>query len=309
VAGPIVRAADFIPQIYEKLKLSKAELSRALLLITGGLFKKAVISDFISINFVDRVFDNPLLYGSFENLIAVYGYAIQIYCDFSGYSDMAIGLSLLLGFRLPVNFDSPYQSSSVTEFWRRWHISLSSWLRDYLYIPLGGNRKGKARTYINLLLTMLIGGLWHGASWKFVVWGGLHGTMLALEKIWKSIVPSKNSLLLRWAGVLFTFHFVCFCWIFFRASSFENALEVIHQILKGFSAGEIVRVAQAYRNVIYMLAAGLVLHFIPKNIEDKYEQLFRKTPLLFKAVYLSVFIWIVIQVANAGVQPFIYFQF
>ncbi|MDX5320333.1 MAG: MBOAT family protein, partial [Bacteroidota bacterium] len=193
VAGPIVRAADFIPQIYKRLELSKEDLGKAMILICGGLFKKVVISDYISVNFVDRVFDNPLLYSSVENILAMYGYAVQIYCDFSGYSDMAIGLSLLMGFHLPDNFNSPYQSTSITEFWRRWHISLSSWLRDYLYIPLGGNRKGKARTYINLLLTMLIGGLWHGASWKFVVWGGIHGSVLAIEKMlfsfWK---PSKN---------------------------------------------------------------------------------------------------------------------
>ncbi|MEZ5038661.1 MAG: MBOAT family O-acyltransferase [Saprospiraceae bacterium] len=182
VAGPIVRAADFIPQIRQPLQLSERDLGRALLLICGGLFKKAVISDYISINFVDRVFENPALYSGFENLMAAYGYAIQIYCDFSGYSDMAIGLALIMGLRLPENFRLPYQADTIKDFWRRWHISLSTWLRDYLYISLGGSRKGKLRTYLNLMLTMLLGGLWHGASWVFVIWGGLHGMALALDR-------------------------------------------------------------------------------------------------------------------------------
>ena len=186
VAGPIVRASDFIPQIRKKVYVSKEDLGRALFLIIGGLFKKAVISDYISINFVDRVFDNPTLYSGFENLMAVYGYALQIYCDFSGYSDMAIGIALMIGIKIPMNFDSPYQSSSITEFWRRWHISLSSWLRDYLYISLGGNRNGKIRQYVNLAITMILGGLWHGANWKFILWGAMHGIALGFEKFIKN---------------------------------------------------------------------------------------------------------------------------
>ena len=182
VAGPIVRAADFLPQIHKKPSLNNEQLSQALFLIMGGLFKKAVISDYISINFVDRVFENPALYSGFDNLLATYGYAIQIYCDFSGYSDMAIGLALLMGFHLPENFRRPYQAISLQDFWRRWHISLSTWLRDYLYISLGGNRRGKIRTYINLMITMLLGGLWHGASWVYIIWGGLHGVGLAIER-------------------------------------------------------------------------------------------------------------------------------
>lgn len=182
VAGPIVRAADFLPQLKVNTILTKVNRSRAFYLIIGGLFKKAVISDYISVNFVDRVFESPALYSGLENLLAVYGYAIQIYCDFSGYSDMAIGLGLLLGFTLPENFRKPYQADSVRDFWRRWHISLSTWLRDYLYISLGGSKKGEVRTYWNLMVTMLLGGLWHGASWVFVIWGGLHGTGLAIDR-------------------------------------------------------------------------------------------------------------------------------
>lgn len=185
VAGPIVRARDFIPQMMAKVTVTYEMFGHGLFLILTGLFKKAVISDYISINFVDRIFDAPALYSGVENLMAIYGYALQIYCDFSGYSDMAIGIALLLGFRFKMNFNSPYQSQSITEFWKRWHISLSTWLRDYLYIPLGGNRKGEWRTYTNLLATMLLGGLWHGASLRFVFWGGWHGSWLIVERLYR----------------------------------------------------------------------------------------------------------------------------
>src|SRR5688572_23847276 len=230
VAGPIVRAADFIPQIYKPTIVTREMFGRAVFLIGCGLFKKAVISDYISINFVDRVFDAPTLYTGLENLFAVYGYALQIYCDFSGYSDMAIGIALLLGFHFNINFDSPYQSESITEFWRRWHISLSTWLRDYLYISLGGNRRGRIRTYLNLMITMLLGGLWHGASWRFMIWGGLHGGALAFHKWISEKITIPDTTLWRCAGWLLTFHFVCFCWIFFRANDLEIAGQVLTQI-------------------------------------------------------------------------------
>lgn len=221
VAGPIVRASDFLPQIHRPTVVTDEMFGRGIFLIGCGLFKKAVISDYISTNFVDRVFDAPSLYSGVENLFAVYGYALQIYCDFSGYSDMAIGIALLLGFRFPMNFDSPYQSKNITEFWRRWHISLSTWLRDYLYISLGGNRKGEARTYLNQMLTMLLGGLWHGASWRFIIWGALHGMALTMHKFYRSRFPKKSKRSSTWKNfirVVITFHFVCFCWIFFRAA-------------------------------------------------------------------------------------------
>ncbi len=208
VAGPIVRAAEFIPQIRQRPQVSERDISRAWLLILGGLFKKAVISDFISINFVDRVFESPALYSGFENLMAVYGYAIQIYCDFSGYSDMAIGLALLLGFRLPENFRRPYRAESVQDFWRRWHISLSTWLRDYLYISLGGNRRGRFRTYLNLMITMLLGGLWHGASWVFIAWGGLHGIALAIDRYLREQGRLFVNPAIRAAFILLWVHFM-----------------------------------------------------------------------------------------------------
>ncbi|PHN07521.1 MBOAT family O-acyltransferase [Flavilitoribacter nigricans] len=218
VAGPIVRAADFLPQIRQPLSLSREQMGQAFLLIIGGLFKKAVISDYISVNFVDRVFDNPGLYSGLENLLASYGYAIQIYCDFSGYSDMAIGLALLMGFQLPENFRTPYQSDSIQGFWRRWHISLSSWLRDYLYISLGGNRKGSFRTYINLMITMLLGGLWHGASWVFVIWGGLHGMALAIDRFLSNKKGWWQKTIVRIGGVWLLVLFIIQAVLYWRWS-------------------------------------------------------------------------------------------
>lgn len=309
VAGPIVRASDFIPQIYNKIQLSKKDLSRAWFLICGGLIKKVLISDYLSVNFVDRVFDNPLLYTSYENWVAVYAYAMQIYCDFSGYSDMAIGIALLLGFRLPDNFNSPYQSTSITEFWRRWHISLSTWLRDYLYIPLGGSRKGPVRTYVNLMLTMLIGGLWHGANWKFVIWGGIHGAVLSIEKLLFRFFPLSENIFRKIIGWFITFHVVCFAWIFFRAYSFEQAMLIINQMGQAFPPISLWEMVYSYRIILAVLALAFVLHFIPPSRETRFILFFEKWPLVLKALYVSASIWIVIQVAQADVQPFIYFQF
>jgi len=310
VAGPIIRAKDFLPQMKNKLHLSKEEASTAIFLILIGLIKKAVISDYISTNFVDRVFDAPLLYSSFENLMAVYGYTLQIYCDFSGYSDMAIGLSLLMGFKIPPNFLTPYKSQSITEFWRRWHISLSSWLRDYLYISMGGNRKGKIRTYFNLFMTMLIGGLWHGASWKFVVWGGLHGLMLTIERFFKQYIKVPDNRLTRIVCILLTFHFVAFCWIFFRADSFETAGKVIASIGDlTFAPHDWFVVLEGYKNVFILVAIGYIMHFLPENLVNNIKAGFNAIPLFGKATLAGLIFWLIFATASSGPQPFIYFQF
>jgi D-alanyl-lipoteichoic acid acyltransferase DltB (MBOAT superfamily) len=233
VAGPSCGPPTSCRRSTSRTTSTPVEFNHALFLIVNGLVKKILISDYISVNFVDRVFESPVSYTGFENLMAVYGYAIQIYCDFSGYTDIAIGVALLLGFRLTINFDSPYVSANITEFWRRWHISLSTWLRDYLYISLGGNRKGRLRTYLNLLITMLLGGLWHGAHIKFILWGGLHGAGLALHKMWMEWTGTRgreSTGMGRLAGQVVTFHFVAFCWIFFRAGNMEIAGQVLSQI-------------------------------------------------------------------------------
>lgn len=308
VAGPIVRAADFIPQIYRPTIVTREMFGRAVFLIMCGLFKKTVISDYISINFVDRVFDTPTLYTGLENLIAVYGYAIQIYCDFSGYSDMAIGIALLLGFQFNINFDSPYQSRNITEFWRRWHISLSTWLRDYLYISLGGNRKGKRRTYINLMITMLLGGLWHGPSWRFIIWGGLHGGALAFHKL----VTEKFFLNSKWwniAGVIITFHFVCFCWIFFRASDLTIVGQMLTQIFTNLQLHVLPEFITGYKAVVFLMLLGYALHFTPHSAELKAQQLIVDMPLAGKALCFTAVVVLFLQLKSSGVQPFIYFQF
>jgi D-alanyl-lipoteichoic acid acyltransferase DltB (MBOAT superfamily) len=310
VAGPIVRASEFLPQIYKKITLSRADVNYALFLIIGGLLKKTVISDYISLNFVDRVFDAPKSYTAFENLMASYGYTIQIYCDFSGYSDMAIGIAMLMGFRLSTNFRTPYKSASVTEFWRRWHISLSTWLRDYLYISLGGNRKGKFRTYFNLFLTMLLGGLWHGASWKFVIWGVLHGLALVVERLFKGVFHFPKNLLVRGIQVFLTFHFVVLCWIFFRAKDFSTAFDVIGNISKlKFNVNEWITIVSGYRNVFIVMLIGYLWHFLPSRWIDSLKSAFDKMPLVGKALILALTFWIVYATATSGPQPFIYFQF
>jgi len=310
VAGPIVRAKDFLPQMYKKLNLTKEEMGRALFLIMIGLIKKSVISDYISLNFVDRVFGAPNSYTAIENLLAAYGYAIQIYCDFSGYSDMAIGLALLMGFKLPVNFLTPYKSKSVTEFWRRWHISLSSWLRYYLYISLGGNRKGNVRTYINLILTMLIGGLWHGAAWRFVVWGGLHGLALAIERILKQYIKIPQNIFTRIIGVILTFHFVTFAWIFFRAQDFSTAMELMKMVSQlDFKAEHWFSVIAAYKNVMIVLLTGFIMHFLPDRFVQWLQRVFTDMPIIAKALVIGLVLWLVHATASSEIQPFIYFQF
>ena len=290
-------------------------LFRSVFLVVSGLFKKAVISDYISLNFVDRVFDNPLLYSGFENLMGVYGYALQIYCDFSGYSDMAIGIALMLGFRFPKNFDSPYKSATITEFWRRWHISLSSWLKDYLYISLGGNRKGRFRTYVNLMLTMLIGGLWHGAAMRFVLWGALHGGALAVHKWTMNRFPSFRPVgaeMVWWRrllGVVLTFHVVCLGWILFRASDMETGRQMLGQIFTRFDPALIPQVVSGYGAVLGLMALGYFLHVLPQRAERWGERLSEAAPLLLKAVAIAAVIWIVMQIKSSEIQPFIYFQF
>ncbi|RGN49849.1 MULTISPECIES: MBOAT family protein [unclassified Bacteroides] len=313
VAGPIVRARDFIPQIRRPLFVSREMFGEGVFFIVSGLFKKAIISDYISVNFVERIFDNPGLYSGIENLFGVYGYAMQIYCDFSGYSDMAIGIALLLGFRFPINFNSPYKADSITDFWHRWHISLSTWLRDYLYISMGGNRKGKLRTYFNLFMTMLLGGLWHGASWNFVVWGAFHGIALAVHKFWRSITgkakTQRSHGIRKFLGIIITFHFVCFCWIFFRNSTFDDSLTMLGQIFGDFTPQLFGQLVAGYWKVFALMTLGFLLHFAPDNWQDACRRGVTALPLLGKAFLLIALIYLVIQMKSAEIQPFIYFQF
>ena len=314
VAGPIVRARDFIPQIRKPLCVTRTMLGTGILYIAGGVVKKIVISDYISVNFVERIFDNPSLYTGFENLMGIYGYALQIYCDFSGYSDMAIGLALLLGFRFNINFDSPYKSASITEFWRRWHISLSSWLKDYLYISLGGNRRGKVRQHINLIITMLLGGLWHGASLNFVLWGLLHGVALSVHKLWMGITGFKadhrhSNRLVRAVCILVTFHFVCLCWILFRNTHFANSMTMLQQIANNFHPDVAWQWASGYPQVLTLMVVGYVLHFVPTSAKTALRRSAARMPMWAYVLMLVATAFVVVQFKSADIQPFIYFQF
>jgi alginate O-acetyltransferase complex protein AlgI len=311
VAGPIVRAYEFIPQLYRDYNLTTREFGHALFLILKGLIKKIIISDFIAVNLVDRVFDFPSVYSGFENLAAVYGYGLQIYCDFSGYTDIAIGLALILGFRLPVNFNSPYKATGIADFWKRWHISLSRWLKDYLYISLGGNRKGKIRTGINLMITMLLGGLWHGAALRFIIWGGLHGIGLVINKIWHSIFGSRlhSGRFGKAVAVFITFNFVSFCWIFFRAKDMDTGLLMLKQIAENFSPGSWLTVLPAYSSVFLLMCAGYFIHFLPERIKESYRGLFIRIPLPAQFVVVLLIAVLLIQMRTTEVMPFIYFRF
>ncbi len=309
IAGPIVRARSFIPQIYKRFVLSDKWMWWAFLLILGGLFKKMVISDYISVNFVDRVFQHPISYSGFEVLLAVYGYALQIYCDFSGYTDIALGVALLLGFRLPVNFNHPYQAVSVRDFWRRWHISLSSWLRDYLYIPLGGNKGNAFRTGFNLMITMLLGGLWHGAALKFVVWGGLHGMALVINRMVLTVWKASRNKVRLFTGWLITFHFVVLTWIVFRVDSIENAEMLISRLFRAFAPNSFVDVVFSQTYLFVLILLGFTLHFIPTHWHHRFKLLFIKLPLIVKLVVAASMVFIIIQMHQSDVLPFIYFRF
>jgi alginate O-acetyltransferase complex protein AlgI len=265
IAGPIVRAGDLLPQFSEPPTLTSEQGGRAIFLIMVGMIKKIAIADFLANNLVDRVFDQPQLYSSLETLAAIYGYALQIYCDFSGYTDIAIGSALLLGFKLPENFNSPYRAIDLRDFWRRWHITLSKWLFDYVYVSIGGLRQRRFNLYRNLMLTFLIGGLWHGAAWTFVVWGLMHGFGLSVNHAWEAL---RKRLKLKprrvwWSNalsILLTFNFVCLTWVVFRAESLPHAWEVLRRLgAMQFAVGNLA-VA-----VLSVLAAGYIAHWFPQR--------------------------------------------
>ena len=374
VAGPIVRAKSFIPQLHQPYHLSRIEFGTGLFWILNGLIKKVWLADYLAVNIVDRVFANPGSYSGFENLIGLYAYSLQVYADFSGYTDMAIGIALLMGFHLPVNFRSPYKARNVGEFWKRWHISLSSWLKDYLYIPMGGNRgaswftiisasfllgfillmapnagvrliilsgvclaaaavyafppvRKRFSTNVNLMMTMLLGGLWHGASWNFVLWGGLNGLGLIAYKGWRKISPWGSYS--RWwhnaIGVLLTFHFITMTRIWFRSGShvtwdaldtphdiwteWFTANAMIEQLVHGFWSSPFHAIASAYAPVLGLMAAGMVIHCLPERIKVSYRKAFANAPLWVQLCTTLAAIGVAYAGMSSGVQPFIYFQF
>lgn len=359
VAGPIVRAAEFVPQIKRPTVVTKADFDSGTFMILKGLIKKMLFADFIAMHFLDRVFDAPEMFSGFANIMAMIGYSLQIYGDFSGYTDIAIGLALLMGFQLPTNFDSPYKATSAGNFWKRWHISLSTWLKDYLYIPLGGNKKGTTASYIivtiilagvmlayftnvyvligvpllvvvlmalafffpkvknhintniNIMLTMLIGGLWHGASWKFVIWGGLNGLGVVSYKFWRKVSPYENST--HWLAyvwkVLFTFIFITFTRIYFRGESMQHIQRFYHQITHNMDLTHAWDILVHYQAVFWVMLLGYIAHWLPYSTKATIEQWYGKSPIPVKvllAVGVSVLCY---QAFSTDFQPFIYFQF
>ena len=307
VAGPLVRVSEFVPQLYQRADPRRVDASRALLLIASGFIKKVVISSYLFKEIVEPVFANPTAYGGFDNLVATYAYAVQIYCDFSGYTDIAIGLALLMGIRFPPNFNNPYRALSMQDFWRRWHMTLSRWLHDYLYIGLGGNRRGERRTYLNLFLVMLIGGLWHGANTTFIVWGALHGIALVAERYFVGRWP----LHLGPAGVVFrwlaTFNVVCLGWIFFNARSVGVALDMIGQILGllRFDAGPPAQFVSV--GVLVAIVGVLLWQFVPDRAAPRLVALFSTLPAVSQGIILGMVM--VVCYRFGSIDEFIYFQF
>ena len=357
VAGPIVRASDFVPQLYQPYRVTRAQFGLGLFWIVNGLLKKVILADFLAVHLVDRIFSQPTLYTGWENALGLLAYTMQVYADFSGYTDIAIGIALWMGFTLVQNFNSPYKASSVGEFWKRWHMSLSSWLKDYLYIPLGGNRSGSVASYllifaglfgfaltatsslvsyllagvvlvflllyqfipafrrgfntnVNLMLTMLLGGLWHGASWNFMVWGGLNGLGLLAHKQWSRIRPYRvEGWMVRGLGVLITLLFITFTRIWFRAPDWSTAMSIVNQLSTGWNVIPSLAMLAAWWRPALILVMGFAIHWIPERHKAWYRDRFVNLNPVVLAVISLASILLAYQFMAAESQPFIYFQF
>lgn len=358
--GPIVRARDFIHQIYEPYQLSGKEFSEAIFLIMKGLFKKIILADFIATHFINAIVDNPENYPGYVSVIAMWGYSLQIYGDFSGYTDIAIGLAKLMGFELLPNFNSPYKSNSVADFWRRWHISLGSWLKDYLYIPLGGNKRGSIGTYIsivvififiifitgwyelifvyigimsvygiavlikpslktiltrdiNLLITMVLGGLWHGASANFVIWGAINGIALVIYKNWKKISPYENrsGWMVHFWKIFITFNFITFSRIWFRLKAEDGPLKMLNQIWNefNFDLESFSSLWATYQPAFLIMMLGFFVHWMPQSWKTFMVEAFTKTHRLVQMAIITVFVVVLYQAASDSFQPFVYLEF
>ncbi len=305
VAGPIVRASHFLPQLRRKADPASIDVSRAFILILGGLFKKCVIANYIGTQLVDSVFQDPGSLSGLEALVGIYGWAVQIFCDFSAYSDIAIGVAALMGFDFPDNFNQPYRAASLRDYWRRWHISLSTWLRDYVYFPLGGSKKGNTRTYINLFITFVLGGLWHGAAWTFVAWGFIHASGLCIERAIRRKVGERQYP--WWAqalGVLATFHFVCAARIFFRSSSFETAIEFFRALGRCGTESHLITPF-----VLTLILIGLAMHFTPRAWGEFARARLAAMPVPAQGMAFGLGLVLLSAMSPPGVAPFVYFRF
>ncbi|MDJ0701711.1 MAG: MBOAT family O-acyltransferase [Leptolyngbyaceae cyanobacterium MO_188.B28] len=300
IAGPIVRSDELIPQLEARASVDWRQIRGGIAQILWGIFKKVYIADPMA-HIANEAFASPDMVSGVGLILAAYAFAIQIYCDFSGYSDVAIGSAKLLGIRLPQNFDAPYLACSIRDFWRRWHITLSTWLRDYLYIPLGGNRKGPVRTYANLMITMLLGGLWHGAGWTWVIWGGLQGFLLSVERAMKWERTPKN---IFWRAVrwVITFHLICLSWIFFRVNNFQDAVTILQRV-GGLASGYI---PLDFRPIAVL---GLILLIERLKLKQGWTLWFQEKPKFTKWVTIASAIALFFTFAGASNPEFIYFQF
>ncbi len=313
VAGPIVRACDLLPQMETPpRRLLPLDTGRAAFLILTGLFKKIVVANFLAGNLADPVFASPEAYGAQDAILGVWAYALQIYCDFSAYSDIAIGVSLLMGFHFPINFNAPYFATSMQDFWHRWHISLSTWLRDYLYIPLGGSRNGELMTYRNQFLTFLLGGLWHGAGWTFVIWGAFHGAYLSIERFLGRLrhrnqpaaaAEPTGAFSIFWRRI-WVFQFVCVSWIFFRSQTLDDALALFRSM--GHWSGPVTLWTPTF---LAVLAIGWLVQFLDGTRMEAAWNRFSRIPVALQGAACAVVLLIILGLGPQGVAPFIYFQF
>jgi D-alanyl-lipoteichoic acid acyltransferase DltB (MBOAT superfamily) len=311
VAGPIVRPNELIPQLDVRRDPRHVDVGGAAWLILGGLFKKVVVSSLLASAIVDPVFGDPARHGAVEVLFAIWGYAIVIYADFSGYTDIAIGVAKLLGFQFPQNFDRPYSARSLQDFWRRWHMTLSRWLRDYLYIPLGGSKKGEPRTYLNIFVTMVLGGLWHGAAWTFVFWGAYHGVGQCLgayrrtTRAKRGLPPPAETPSRVWGQRILTFNLVCVGWVFFRADSLATAFSMLRQLITGWGGSTALVTPMVVGTIAFMLALQYAPHTTADRIVDRVAGL---RPVAMGAVF-AVTLFVIVTLGPQGVAPFIYFRF
>ncbi|ERI62793.1 MBOAT family protein [Capnocytophaga sp. oral taxon 863 str. F0517] len=358
VAGPIVRAEEFVPQLLRPTQITKEDFNRATYFIFKGLIKKMLFANFIAVEFLDRVFEMPTMYSGFTNLMALVGYSLQVYGDFAGYTDIAIGLALLMGFELPRNFNSPYKAINTGDFWKRWHISLSTWLKDYLYIPLGGNRTGSwasvtialvlvsvaligvgnpyfsliigllllggtllamkserfqhyITTNINLMLTMVLGGLWHGASWKYILWGGINGLGIVFYKLWRKVSPYEHSThwLAHFWKVFSTFIFIVFVRLYFRGEDMERIGQFYDQLWNNMDLSSSGQVLWYFRDAFAVIVLGYTVHWLPQSLKDKIEEAYYQSPIWVKALIMAVVAVICYQTFSNDAPAFIYFQF
>jgi alginate O-acetyltransferase complex protein AlgI len=306
-AGPINRLPDLIDKLKKPFSLDDTRSARSLLLIASGLIKKLLIAQFLADNLVNSFLDTPKLYSGFEVLIAVWGYAFQLYYDFSGYTDIAMGSALLLGIAVPENFHRPYSSANIAEFWRKWHISFSQWLRDYVYFSLPSERRVAAAKFTNPIITMLLGGLWHGFGWTFLIWGAMHGVALSLTRAWqdwRKKLGKKPSAIGRYVAVFFTFQFVCATWIFFRADFASDALDVFRRIGSMTFSVEHIPLA-----IVLYLAAAVLLHIAPESWFDEAVALFSRTPFILQGAAIAGVVLALQTLAGKGAAPFAYSKF